>query len=66
MKTNSFYDTRGALWVACTECKRGYNGYQSCTGAIFTKFAGQGCFCGDLLEKHTKLLEKQQKQKESK
>lgn len=44
MKTNSFYDTRGALWVACTECKRGYNGYQSCTGAILQSSLAKGVF----------------------
>ena len=51
-------DTRGRLYVDCTECNRGINGEDNdkCSAGFKTKKGGQGgCFCGVLLpeiEKH--------------
>jgi hypothetical protein len=54
---NSFKDTRGHLWVACTECERGGNGSDkdkcSC-GGTRKKFNGTGCFSGALMDKYEK------------
>lgn len=50
---NSFKDTRGHLWVACSECERGENGKEndcSC-GQNVKRFNQRGCFSGKLLEK---------------
>ncbi len=51
-KKNSFKDTEGRLWVACTECERGY--YGSCkdkcsAGGRHKIFRGNGCFLGELI-----------------
>lgn len=48
---HSFKDTRGALWVACSECERGANGSADCAcGANAGKrFCNLGCFSGKLL-----------------
>ncbi|WP_199883664.1 hypothetical protein [Anaerosinus massiliensis] len=54
---NSFKDSRGHLWVACSECDRGGNGSANdkCSaGWKHKKFRGEGCFCGDLIEKFKK------------
>lgn len=51
---HSFEDTRGNLWVACSECNRGGNGKDKdkcSSGWKCKKFNGMGCFLGDLLEK---------------
>jgi hypothetical protein len=50
----SFYDKKGLLWVACSECERGGNGNGkdkcSCGGGI--KRGGlNGCFSGTLMDK---------------
>jgi hypothetical protein len=57
---NSFYDTRGNLWVACSECERGLNGSDKdkCSCARKKKFDGSGCFCGQLMPKYEKVLKK--------
>ena len=48
---HSKYDTRGYLWVACSECGRGGNGDQSCSAGWKTKRGGtRGCFSGSLRE----------------
>jgi hypothetical protein len=53
---NSFYDTKGLLWVACSECERGLNGSDTdkCSCARSKKFNGSGCFIGDLMPKFEK------------
>ena len=57
MKINSFYDTKGKLWIACSECDRGGNGSDkdkdkcSC-GHKVRKFNGLGCFGGNLMDKY--------------
>lgn len=52
---NSFKDTRGHLWVACSECNRGGNGFDkdkcSCGGRC-KKYNGTGCFSGELMDKY--------------
>lgn len=52
---HSFKDTRGALWVACSECERGGNGSDqdkcSC-GWRVKKFNKKGCFSGTLMSKY--------------
>lgn len=44
---HSFKDTKGLLWVACSECERGGNGSDpdkcSC-GWRVKRFNGLGCF----------------------
>ena len=48
----SYKDTRGALWVACSECERGANGSDEnkCTcGWQVTHGSKLGCFIGTLL-----------------
>lgn len=51
-KINSYRDTKGLLWVACSECERGGNGTDkdkcSC-GWRVKRFNGLGCFNGRLL-----------------
>lgn len=51
-KINSEKDTDGRLWIACTECERGY--YGSCknkcsAGGRHKIFRGNGCFAGELI-----------------
>ncbi len=49
----SFRDSRGALWVACSECNRGGNGKASdkCSTGWNCKRGGKlGCFCGTLID----------------
>ena len=47
-------DSRGKLWVACSECKRGGNGEQDCSSGWKIKRGEEsGCFAGELLEKFT-------------
>ena len=48
-------DSKGKLYVDCTECKRGINGSDEdkCSAGMRCKKGGQGmCFCGDLIEKY--------------
>lgn len=51
-KINSFRDSKGLLWVACSECERGGNGSDpdkcSC-GWKAKRFNGSGCFIGSLI-----------------
>jgi len=51
----SFKDTKGKLWVACSECERGGNGSDedkcSCGGNC-KRFNGTGCFSGEIIEKY--------------
>jgi len=52
---HSFKDSRGALWVACSECERGGNGNDSdkcSTGGKVKKFNKSGCFSGTLMGKY--------------
>ncbi len=51
-KVHSFKDTRGALWVACSECDRGGNGGDpdKCSAGGNVKRGGtRGCFIGTLM-----------------
>ena len=52
---NSFEDSNGKTWVACSECKRGGNGDDenkcSCRGSQSKKFNGLGCFSGEEITK---------------
>jgi hypothetical protein len=54
MKPNfSEKDSRGSIYIDCTECKRGFNGEKSCSaGAKNKKGNVGGCFSGNLLEKY--------------
>ncbi len=48
-------DSKGRLWVACSECDRGANGddkYKCASGSKKKKFTGFGCFSGSLLCKY--------------
>lgn len=58
---NSFKDSEGRLWVACSECERGRNGKfsEKCASAKSKKFTGIGCFCGILLNKLLKKMNKE-------
>ena len=52
---NSYRDTRGALWVACSECERGGNGTDEdkcASGWNRKKYNGLGCFSGKILSKY--------------
>ena len=50
MKVYSEYDSRGYLYVDCTECKRGHNGDRSCgSGWRYKKARSGGCFSGQPL-----------------
>ena len=53
---NSFKDSKGMLWVACSECERGSNGSDkdkcSC-GWKAKRFNGSGCFLGTLMTKYS-------------
>ena len=52
---NSFKDSRGMLWVACSECERGGNGTDKdkcSSGGKCKRFKGTGCFSGTLIEKY--------------
>ncbi len=51
---HSYKDTRGHLWVACSECNRGGNGEDKdkCSAGWQVKRGGkQGCFSGELMAK---------------
>lgn len=48
-------DSRGMLFVACSECARGGNGDQSCSSGWQVKRGGPqkgACFTGTLLPKY--------------
>jgi len=50
-KIHSGYDSRGHLYVACTECVRGWNGDKSCSaGWNVKRYRGQMCFSGEPLQ----------------
>lgn len=56
---NSFKDSKGILWVACSECERGGNGSDKdkcSSGGTCKKFKGTGCFSGTLMEKYKEKL----------
>ena len=58
-KIYSEYDTRGALQVACCECKRGGNGDASCSsGWKSKKWDYKACFSGEPLDLVLAQLEK--------
>ncbi|MNW46842.1 hypothetical protein D3C74_241550 [compost metagenome] len=47
-------DSRGVMFVACSECNRGGNGDESCSSGWKIKRGGPekgACFSGDLLDK---------------
>jgi hypothetical protein len=55
----SFKDSKGLLWVACSECERGGNGSDKdkcSSGGTCKRFNGLGCFCGNLKEKYAEGL----------
>jgi len=58
---NSYKDSRGALYVDCSECERGGNGADqdkcSCGGRV-KKSKKTGCFSGTLMEKYTVEVDK--------
>ena len=58
-KIHSFFDTRGALWVCCGECKRGFNGEKSCGAGMHRAPSSAGCFCGTPLPEVAELLKAQ-------
>jgi len=44
-------DTRGFLFVDCSECTKGGNGNKSCSAGWLKEQGNQGgCFCGVLLD----------------
>ncbi|WP_321402646.1 hypothetical protein [Maridesulfovibrio sp.] len=44
-------DTRGFLFVDCSECTKGGNGNKSCSSGWLKEKGNQGgCFCGALLD----------------
>ena len=50
-KIHSYRDTKGVLWVSCSECDRGGNGSDKdkCSSGWRCKsFNGFGCFIGTL------------------
>lgn len=52
---HSTRDSRGVLFVACSECKRGGNGDESCSSGWKVKRGGLekgACFVGELLDKY--------------
>lgn len=56
---NSFKDSKGMLWVACSECVRGGNGSDKdkCTCEWkCKKFNGMGCFSGVLMERYKNIV----------
>jgi hypothetical protein len=51
---HSFKDTKGHLWVACSECNRGGNGEDKdkcSTGGQVKRGGKLGCFSGELMGK---------------
>ena len=54
---HSYKDSKGHLWIACSECERGANGTDkdkcSC-GWKVKRYNGLGCFIGPLMEKYKK------------
>ena len=51
MTVHSHEDSRGVLWVACSECTRGGNGDHSCSsGGRHKRWNYYGCFLGVLLD----------------
>ena len=58
---HSGFDTRGYLYVACTECIRGWNGDKSCSAGWNVKqYRGQICFSGEPLPEIKEILFKKQ------
>jgi len=56
---HSGFDSRGYLYVACSECVRGGNGDKSCSAGWRVKhFHGQICFSGEPLPEIQKQLNK--------
>lgn len=54
---HSGFDTRGRLYVACSECVRGGNGDHSCgAGGQHKRYLGQMCFCGEPLPEIKEIL----------
>lgn len=52
-KMYSCYDSKGKLWVDCTECERGKNGTDDSpcsSGYKVTKGNTCGCFAGTMIE----------------
>lgn len=48
-------DSRGKIYIDCSECKKGGNGEQTCSSGHKIKKGNQGmCFLGKLLEKYEK------------
>lgn len=46
-------DSRGTMFVDCSECTRGGNGNRDCgSGCMIKKGMKGGCFSGILLEKY--------------
>ena len=58
-KIHSFFDTRGALWVCCGECKRGFNGEKSCGAGMHRAPSSAGCFGGTPLPEVAEQLKAQ-------
>lgn len=59
MKVASFYDTKGKLYVDCTECERGKNGSDKdkCSCGVRVKFKNNnGCFVGTMIPKYAEKL----------
>lgn len=53
----SYKDSRGVLWVACSECERGGNGADKdkcSSGWNVKRFNNLGCFAGMLMAKYKK------------
>jgi hypothetical protein len=53
-------DSKGELWVACSECEKGGNGsdVEMCRrGWKVKEFNGSGCFAGTLIQKHANNLQ---------
>lgn len=63
MKMGSFRDTKGKLYVDCTECHRGQYGERSCSAGWMVKRRGKaGCFLGTLLPLYAEELAKRDQQ----
>ena len=60
---HSGFDTRGYLYVACSECVRGGNGDHSCgAGGQHKRFHGEMCFSGEPLPEVKEILTKKMKE----
>ena len=55
----SFFDSRGALWVCCKECTRGFNGEKSCGAGMLCQPVSAGCFSGNPMPEVMERLKKQ-------